>query len=244
VTALEANLYSVRERIAASARRSGRCDSAVQLIAVTKLQPVETVFAAYELGLRHFGENRVEELGPKASALPHDTCWHMIGHVQGRKARQAVELCHVVQSVDSLKLAQRLDQICTEHVRKLNVLIELNVAGESSKYGLDASQMLQDKERHAELVAVIRQIISLPHLEVLGLMTMAPLVQHQELARPVFNTLRRIRDQLAAQLPHTPLHQLSMGMSDDFEVAIEEGATMVRLGRALFSPDLASSRKL
>ncbi len=226
---LEGNLRSVQERIAAAARRAGRDPAEITLVAVTKGQPVEAVRVAYNLGLRHFGENRVEEAETKVGQLPADITWHMIGHVQSRKARRVVPLFQVVHSVDSVRLARRLDSSCAGRNEPLPVLLEVNISGEASKYGF------LDREG---LLAAVEEIIALPHLRLEGLMTMAPIVADPEQARPVFARLRQLRDELAAAFPQAGWQHLSMGMSDDLEVAVEEGATLVRVGRAIFNPSL------
>jgi len=248
MTALEANLRSVQERIAAAAKRAGLDPVGVTLVAVTKTQPTEVIRAAYDLGLRHFGENRVEEAEAKVGELPPDITWHMIGHVQSRKAERAASLFHVVHSVDSVKLAQRLERASAARAKPLLVLLELNVSGEAGKYGFPAERWAEDTAQGAgaftgqgaALLAAIAEIAALPHLQVQGLMTMAPIVADPEQARPVFARVRQLRDELSAAFPHVHWPHLSMGMTDDFEVAVEEGATLVRIGRAIFAPDLPS----
>jgi hypothetical protein len=245
MTDLEGNLRSVEERIAAAAHRAGRDPAEVTLVTVSKGQPVEAVRAAYALGLREFGENRIDEAALIAGELPADVAWHMIGHVQSRQAREVVSLCHAVHSVDSAKLARRLSRFCGEHGKRLPVLLELNVSGEASKYGFPADQSLPSRpgpwpdtgvQREA-LLAAVQEIITLPDIEVQGLMTMAPIVADAEQTRPFFARLRRVRDELAALFPQVTWRHLSMGMTDDFEVAVEEGATLLRVGRAIFAPD-------
>jgi pyridoxal phosphate enzyme (YggS family) len=235
MSSLQANVRKVQERIAAAARRAGRDPAEVTLVAVTKTQSRAVIRAARELGLLHFGENRVEEAEAKVGDLPGDITWHMIGHIQSRKAKRVVPLFHVVHSVDSVKLARRLSRLCAERATPLPVLLEFNVSGEESKYGFAAGS-----ETPLEAVA---EIVALPHLEVQGLMTMAPIVTDPEEARPTFVRLRQVRDGLLAAFPRTAWHHLSMGMTDDFEVAIEEGATIVRVGRAIFDPGLPPWRK-
>lgn len=228
---LTLNLERVRERIAAAARRGGRDAAAVRLIAVTKTRSVETVRAIRELGVVDIGENRVEEAVPKIEALAGSgIVWHMIGHVQSRKARPVAECFDVVHSLDGLKLARRLNGFAGERGRTLPVLLECNVSGEASKEGWPAG----DPARWDALRPEIEAVLACPHLRVRGLMTMAPIVADPEQARPFFVRLRRLRDFLAGQFPSTGWSELSMGMTDDFEVAVEEGATMVRVGRALF----------
>jgi PLP dependent protein len=226
---LRANITRVRGRIAAAAARAGRDPAGVSLVAVSKTQPVKVILAAYAAGLRLFGENRVEEAGPKAAevqarlapALP--PVWHMIGHLQSRKAADVLPWAALVHSVDSVKLAARLARSVAGGA-ELPVLLEVHVAGEANKYGFQP----------AELPAATEAIAALPGLRIEGLMTMAPLVANPELARPTFRGLSQLRDELARRHPAIAWRHLSMGMTDDFEVAIEEGATLVRIGRALF----------
>jgi len=220
------------ERITRAAARAGRELSAVRVVAVTKAQPIETVAAALEAGLTRLGENYVEEALEKIAALGPGPEWHMIGHVQRRKAREAATHFALVHSVDSLALAQRLDRISGEHGRRLPVLLECNVSGEASKFGYPARTA---GERSA-MAAEVNEILRLPNLNVQGLMTVAPLGPTAEQARPVFGDLRGLRDWLCSQLGQPSWPELSMGMSDDFEVAVEEGATLVRIGRALLGP--------
>jgi len=234
----------VQERIAAAARRAGRKRDGVTLVAVTKTLPVEIVLRAYQLGLCDFGENRVEEAVDKISnfkfQIPNcqspvsnlqspvsNLHFHMIGHLQSRKARDAVALFDSIQSVDSVKLAQKLSRLCVEAGRVMPILLECNVSGEESKYGFVPL-------KEAGFFAEIETIVALPGVRVDGLMTMAPIVPDPEQARPVFVALRELAERLSARFGAEHFSQLSMGMTDDFEVAIEEGATMVRVGRALF----------
>ncbi len=240
---LEANLRSVQRRIAAAARRAGRDPAQITLVAVTKTQPPEVIRRAYELGLRCFGENRVEEAEDKVEHLPSDIAWHMIGHIQSRKAKRVAALFQFVHSLDSVKLARRLDRACSGRPDPLPVLLECNVSGEESKYGFAADRWQSDADQLKALLAAVEEIIALPHLRVQGLMTMAPIVADPEEARPVFIRLRTLRDELAAIFPDVEWQHLSMGMTDDFEVAVEEGATLVRIGRAIFAPDLPAWRK-
>ncbi len=237
---LAANLQSVRSRVAAAAVRAGRDPAGVTLIAVGKTQPVEMLQAAYELGVRHVGENRVDEAQAKVPHLPADVVWHMVGHLQSRKARHAVPIFDVLHSLDSLKLARRLESFCAAQDRVLPVLLELNVSGEESKYGLPAHGWESDGGQWATIASLVQDVLSLPHLRLDGLMTIAPIVDQPEHTRPHFRRLRQIRDALQDEFPDLALPHLSMGMTDDFEVAIEEGATLVRIGRAIFGPRLCT----
>jgi pyridoxal phosphate enzyme (YggS family) len=224
------NLAVVRERIAAAAGRAGRRPSDITLVAVTKTRTPAQIKAAYEAGVRHIGENRVEEAEAKQPLLDlPEAAWHMVGHLQSRKAKRAVNCFDIVHSVDSAKLARRLDRLAAERGKTLPVLIEVNVSGEISKYGYH----LDDR---AVLEAAAAEIVALPHLRVDGLMTVAFIAQDPEEVRPVFARLRDLRDAFRERFPQGKWMHLSMGMTDDYEVAIEEGATLVRIGRAIFGP--------
>ena len=241
---LEANLRSVQERIAAAAARAGRDPAEITLVAVTKTQSPTLIRAALHLGLRHFGENRVEEAETKVPELPEDIVWHMIGHIQSRKAKRVVPLFGMVHSVDSLKLARRLDRASASLPYPLPVLLECNVSGEEAKYGFKAHKWEQDDAQRRSLLSDVGKILALSNLQVQGLMTTAPIVLDPEQARPVFIRLRQLRDELASVFDQADWHQLSMGMTDDFEVAIEEGATLVRVGRAIFDPNQPATCKI
>lgn len=205
-------------------------------MAVTKTHPPETVRAALALGITDFGENRVEEGVAKIAAVRLGT-WHMVGHVQSRKAREAAGFDYV-HSVDGARLAGRLGRFARERQAgaptPLPVFLECNVSGEAAKYGLRAERFFDDPAQRAALIGEIESILAAEGVRVVGLMTMAPLTPDPETTRPVFQWLRRLRDELARRFPQGNWSHLSMGMSDDFEVAIEEGATHVRIGRAIF----------
>jgi pyridoxal phosphate enzyme (YggS family) len=241
---LWARLEAVRERVAAAATRVGRSPHEVRLVAVTKTVSPERVAALAQLGVSCFGENRVEEAEDKLPAVRalvgteayEAQCWCLVGHLQSRKAARAVRLFDEIHSLDSARLATRLDRLAQGGARPLPVLLEVNVSGEASKYGLAASAWPGDTEQTAGLYREIEAIMRLRNLAVRGLMTVAPLVEDAEAVRPVFRRLRELRDALARRWPEHSWRELSMGMSDDYEVAIEEGATMIRLGRALFGP--------
>ena len=223
------NIAAVLERIASAARRAGRSGDEVGLMAVTKTHPPERIRDAYQAGLRLFGENRVQEFSGKAGALRDlaDARWHMIGHLQTNKAAKAVELFGAVDSVDSLKLAEKLDAAARNLGKKLPVLIEVNVGGEAAKSGIapDSSELEQ-------------LLLAAPRFEALefrGLMTVPPFTEDPEGARPFFRKLWELRQRIASRkLPGVAMDELSMGMSHDFEVAIEEGSTCVRVGTAIF----------
>lgn len=222
---IAANIALLRDRIAAACARAGRDPASVTLMAVSKHQPPEAVCAALDAGLTCFGESRVQEARAKIPLCPSRARWQMIGHLQSNKCRDAVALFSMVQSVDSLALAQELNKQCEKAAKTMPILLEVNVAGEASKFGYAP----------ARLLAEFGELSRLPRLEVHGLMTIAPYTPTPERVRPVFRRLRELREE-CGQLLGAPLPQLSMGMSGDFEVAIEEGATLVRIGTALFGP--------
>lgn len=230
MTELRANLQCVQERIAAAAARAGRDPGEITLIAVTKTHPPELIAAVYELGVRDVGENRVEEALPKQEILPADLRWHMIGHIQRRKARNVVGNFTLVHSVDSSRIAEELNKRAQAAGITVEVLLEVNTSGEESKYGFAARTPAEVDSFLAEAEA----IAALPALRVRGLMTMAPLTPDPETTRPVFAAVRRLRERLERDLPDYDWSLLSMGMTNDFEVAIEEGATHVRIGTAIF----------
>lgn len=227
---IKARLAAVREQIAAGAGRAGRDPAEVTIVVVTKSFPVEVVRAAAAVGLREIGENRVQEAMAKKDALTDlpDLNWHLVGHLQRNKARHAVLLFDRIHSLDSRRLAETLDQRAEEAGRVVPVLLEVNVGGEESKYGFAPEE--------ETLFPAVEQMLVLSHLRLEGLMTVAPLVDNPEDVRPVFARLRQLRDLLRRHYPQAPWTQLSMGMTDDYEVAVEEGATLVRLGRAILGP--------
>jgi PLP dependent protein len=224
-----ANLNDVRRRIAAACVRSGRQAESVTLVTVSKGQPAEVVCAAAELGLSIFGESRVQEAKAKIGLCPGRLRWHLIGHLQSNKCRDAVHFFAMIQSVDSLALAREINRWAEKSAKTMPVLIEVNVAGESSKFGYAPEKVL----------AELKEINSLPRIELHGLMTVAPFAQDAEKVRPVFAHLRELKGQCEDVLG-APLADLSMGMSGDFEVAVEEGATMIRLGSAVLGPRAAA----
>jgi pyridoxal phosphate enzyme (YggS family) len=220
---LAAHLQSVRQRIAAACERSGRDPSAVTLLAVSKNQPPEMVRAAATAGLTLFGENRVQEARLKIGQCPGHLRWQMIGHLQSNKCRDAVFLFSMIQSVDSLPLAEEINKWAGHFAKTMPVLLEINIAGESSKFGCTPEN----------LPALLPLVNALPKLEIHGLMTVAPFAADPEKVRPVFRRLRQLKAD-CEQILGAPLPHLSMGMTGDFEVAVEEGATIIRLGTALF----------
>jgi pyridoxal phosphate enzyme (YggS family) len=227
---LAGNWRKVEERINAACARGKRSRSEVTLLAVSKGQSPEMVRAAADLGHTLFGENKVQEGKAKVSLCPGRLQWHLIGHLQSNKCRDAVHFFNMIESVDSLSLAAEVNKAAEKLAKTIPVLLEVNVAGESSKFGFTPQQALDEFE----------QINALPRIEIHGLMTIAPWTPEPEKVRPVFRRLRELKEQCEAKLG-VPLPHLSMGMSGDFEVAIEEGATIVRIGTALFGP--RSARK-
>ena len=220
---LQENLTRIRSRIDQACERSGRQPDSVRLMAVSKNQSPERVAEAASAGLTLFGENRIQEAKVKIAQSPSQLEWHFIGHLQSNKSRDAVSLFHVVQGVDSLALAEELQKQAIKQARSLPILLEVNVAGESSKFGWNPDRLLTE----------LLQLNALPRLVVQGLMTIAPYAVDPEQVRPIFRRLRELRDR-CTDLLGAPLPVLSMGMSGDLEVAIEEGATLVRVGTALF----------
>jgi pyridoxal phosphate enzyme (YggS family) len=226
VANLQENIARVEERIAAACRRSGRRREDVRLVAVSKTHPPEMIRAAFEAGLRNFGENRVQEAKSKRPELADlGATWHLVGHLQSNKARAARELFHWVHSLDSLRLAEKLAQAATPGGARLPVLIEVNLGEETSKGGV----------RAGDVAALAEQVAPMETLELRGLMVIPPFLENPEDVRPYFRQLRALAGDLERRhLPTVFMHELSMGMSHDFEVAIEEGATIVRVGTAIF----------
>jgi PLP dependent protein len=234
VATIRERYQRVLDAIHAAARKGGRGREAVRLVVVTKLQPVDAVQAAIEAGAHILGENYAEEGAAKIAALgPRSGVeWHMIGHVQSRKAATVARYFDMVHSLDSLQLAQRLNRSAAQAGRSLPVLLELNVGGEASKHGWQAA----DETHWADLIPDIGEIATLDHIHIRGLMTMPPLSTDPEAGRPYFQRLRRLRDFLAGRMPQAGWDELSMGTSADFPVAVEEGATLVRIGQAILGP--------
>ncbi|RMG68806.1 MAG: YggS family pyridoxal phosphate-dependent enzyme [Calditrichaeota bacterium] len=224
---LERNLEKVHQRIAAAARRAGRRPEEITLVAVTKTVPAPLVQAALDRGVTHIGENRVQEARDKLPQLQGPFTAHLIGHLQRNKVKYAVRLFDMIQSVDSLALAEEIDRRCQRENRTIPVLIEVNTSGEASKFGCRPQEALQ----------LLRAMDRLPNLRVQGFMTIALFSKDLEQVRPCFKLLHSIyQEAQTIPLQHGKISVLSMGMSSDFEVAIEEGATMVRIGSAIFGP--------
>jgi PLP dependent protein len=232
ISSIEANLANIRARVGQAAPRAGRSADEITIIAVSKTFPAEAIRAAYSFGLRDFGENRVQEFEGKHPLLDDlDATWHLIGHLQSNKARRAVQIFGAVDSLDELSLAQKLNTICAElaadHPGRLSVLIEVRLAPEDSKTGVVAE----------DLPGLVEALIELPHLEIRGFMAVPPFFEDVERVRPYFRRLRELRDEMRGRFApgdSALLRELSMGMSHDFEIAIEEGATQIRVGTALF----------
>ena len=227
-TSVRENLLRIQERIAEAANRAGRGAEEITLIGVSKTQPASAIREAHEAGIRHFGENRVQEWeGKRPGTDGLAAAWHLIGHLQSNKAARAAKLFHSIDSVDDFAIAQRLDRARAEAgiTGKLRVLIEVRVAPEETKSGVEIN----------ELLALAERIAGLPQLQLAGLMCIPPFLEKAEQVRPYFRRLRELREDVAKKLS-VALSVLSMGMSHDFEVAIEEGATEVRIGTSLFGP--------
>jgi hypothetical protein len=225
------NLAQLQQQIHEACRRAKRSDSEVALMAVTKVHPVEVILEAYAAGHRLFGENRVQEFQEKSQHLTalNDAKFHLIGPLQSNKTARAAELFHAIDAVDSLKIAKRLDAAAKALGKKLPILVEVKLSHEESKHGLDP----------AELPDLLAALESLESIQAVGLMTVPPWSEDAELARPYFRDLRKLRDQSLASFPK--LTQLSMGMSNDFRIAIEEGSTCVRIGTSIFGKRIMAS---
>ena len=241
VDTIRENYHSTLDHIATAARKGGRTPEDIRLVVVTKSQPLEVVQAAIEAGIRILGENYPEEGVTKIQSLPGQSGveWHMIGHVQSRKARIVAEHFELLHSLDSLKLAQRLDRFAAESGRVLPVLLEFNVGGEETKSGWDASNDSQWGFLHPD----VQSILDLPNLRVHGLMTMPPLETDPEDSRRFFRRLRLLRDHLASTFTGADWRELSMGTSADYTIAVEEGATLVRVGTAIVGARKYKSEK-
>jgi hypothetical protein len=217
------NLARVREQIAQAAARAGRVAEEIELVAITKTHPAEKVREAIEAGQTLFGESRVQEARAKIPELPSNLRWHFVGHLQKNKIRHALPLFEMIHSVDSLGLAQEINRIAEEQGMHPRVLLEVNVAGEGSKFGFKSETLRAEME----------SLLALPRLSILGLMTIPPVAEKAQASRKYFVQLRELRDRLQTEF-HVDLGQLSMGMTEDFVVAVEEGATLVRVGTAIF----------
>ena len=222
---LRENLQEVEERIQEACRRAGRDRSEVTLVAVSKTKPVSMLKEAYDLGVRVFGENKVQEIREKYEALPKDIEWHMIGHLQTNKVKYIADKVSLIHSVDSLRLAETIEKEAVKHNRIVDILLEVNVAEEESKFGIKTSEVL----------ALAENVVQLPHIRLRGLMTIAPFVENPEKNRAIFANLHELYvDIKEKNIDNGTVSILSMGMTNDYEVAIEEGATMVRVGTGIF----------
>ena len=222
---LRENLQEVEERIQEACRRAGRDRSEVTLVAVSKTKPVAILQEAYDLGVRVFGENKVQEIREKYEALPKDIEWHMIGHLQTNKVKYIVDKVRLIHSVDSLRLAEVIEKEAEKHNRVVDILLEVNVAEEESKFGL----------KMPEVIPMAEKVVQLPHIRLRGLMTIAPFVENPEKNRAIFANLHDLYvDIKEKNIDNGTVSILSMGMTNDYEVAIEEGATMVRVGTGIF----------
>ena len=222
---LKENLEYVESQIREACERSGRAREEVTLIAVSKTKPVSVLKEAYDLGVRVFGENKVQELADKYEALPKDIRWHMIGHLQRNKVKYIIDKVELIHSVDSLRLAETIEKEAARHNITANILIEVNVAKEESKFGLMPE----------ELDGFVSEVAKFPHIQVQGLMTIAPFVDDPEENRGIFQRLRKLSVDIAAKnVDNITMRILSMGMTNDYTVAVEEGAAMVRVGTGIF----------
>lgn len=228
---LKQNLAEVEEAVSRALMNAGRSGEDLKLVVITKGQQTEIVRAAYELGLRVFGENRIEEGLPKQVELNdlHDIQWHMVGHIQSRKAKDVAPNFSCVHSVDRVKIAKLLNRYREGNQERLPVLLEGNFSGEETKYGW----LLADPSAWSEAISEIHQLTELKNLEIIGIMTMAPWQVDQSIIRKTFRKAKEFSDVLQGEISYAPI-ELSMGMTDDYEIAIQEGATMLRLGRAIF----------
>lgn len=226
------NLNSIQQRIAVACQRAGRDVASVSLLAVSKTHPPESIRTAVECGQLLFGENKIQEAKAKIPLCPGKARWQFIGHLQSNKVRDAVELFEMIQGVDSLSIAKEISKRAEQAAKTMPVLLEVNVAGEGSKFGYAPERLL----------AELNELNALPRIEIHGLMAIPPYAPLAEKARPYFKRLRELQVE-CEQILGAPLPQLSMGMSGDFEVAIEEGSTLVRVGTALFGERLSSMRR-
>lgn len=222
---LKEQLTNVENEIKKACDKSGRAYSDVTLIAVSKTKPVATLQEAYDLGVRVFGENKVQELVEKYEVLPKDIHWHLIGHLQRNKVKYIIDKVDCIHSVESIRLAETIEKEAEKHDKVIDILVEVNVAGEESKFGLKPD----------EVEAFIEEIAKFPHIRVKGLMTIAPFVDDPEENRPIFKVLQKLSvDINAKNIDNVIMNVLSMGMTNDYQVAVEEGATMVRVGTGIF----------
>ena len=222
---LKENLEEVEEKIAKACERAGRAREEVTLIAVSKTKPIEMLQEIYDEGIRDFGENKVQELTEKYEVMPKDMKWHMIGHLQRNKVKYIVDKVALIHSVDSLRLAETIENEAAKHNVTVPILIEVNVAQEESKFGLKTEEVL----------SLVESVAALPHINIKGLMTIAPYVEDPEENRGIFRQLKKLSVDIAAKnINNVNMSVLSMGMTGDYQVAVQEGATMVRVGTGIF----------
>ena len=236
MSAIADRYQAILDRVANAAQRTGRSAEMITIVAVSKTQPNSALIAAYEAGVRHFGENRSAEFAAKHADLTHlsDAQWHYIGNLQTRQSLPIAQYADQFHALDRVKIAERLSRQLVEIGRNLPVFIEVNVSGEESKHGFQCGKWENDAGQRESLLSAVATIAALPRIEVRGLMTMAPWGIDDALIRNVFRRTRELDNWLRSQLPDHDFAALSMGMTDDFEIAIEEGATHVRIGRAIF----------
>jgi len=219
------NLVQVHERIRKACENAGRSPDEVTLIAVGKTKPAELLMEAYDAGERAFGENKVQEILDKECRMPSDVRWHMIGHLQRNKVRQVIDKVELIHSVDSVRLSETIEAEAAKKDLMVPILIEVNIGGEESKYGVSPDEVL----------SMIREISKMPHIRIRGLMTIAPFTEVPEENRGLFSEMRKLRDRIRESgIPNVEMDILSMGMTNDYETAIEEGSTMVRIGTGIF----------
>ncbi|MDM8565793.1 YggS family pyridoxal phosphate-dependent enzyme [Candidatus Halobeggiatoa sp. HSG11] len=230
-------VQTIQHRIIQAAQRAGRNAESITLVAVSKKRPIDVILPAYEAGVRHFGENRADELKEKATTLSYlkDVKWHFIGHLQTRQSKSVAQYAHYFHAVDSVKIAQVLSVQLDTFKRNLSVFIQVNISGEKSKGGFDCYNWQNNVQHVENLIKAIKEIAALPNIQILGLMTMAPFDAQEDVLHHIFQSMADLSSNLGEQLPNNLVQQLSMGMSRDFEIAIEEGATFVRIGSAIFA---------
>lgn len=225
MSAIHTNLQNIRQQIEEAALKAGRNPQDITLVAVTKTVPVERIEEALQCGITHIGENRVQEAQQKYPVIGERVCWHLIGHLQTNKVKYVLPMFQLIHSVDRLNLAEEISRQANQRNMTAKILVQVNVAGEDTKYGLDPAQTIE----------FVRHISHLPGLKIEGLMTIAPFVDDQEEVRPVFRTLRQQADTIRElKIPGVNMDILSMGMTGDYTVAVEEGATLVRVGSGIF----------
>jgi hypothetical protein len=225
LSSIRENISQIKARIAAAAERAGRSVDSVRLVAVSKTRPVEAILEAIDAGVTDIGENRVQEASGKYEQINRPVRWHLVGHLQTNKVKQALRIFHLIHSVDSLRLLDAIDRGSAQLNRQTEVLIQVNASGETSKFGLEPDEALDFMEK----------AVAYKHVNIRGLMTIGAFLPNPEDVRPAFVLLRQLRDKIAAQqFPGVEMKYLSMGMTNDFEAAIEEGANLVRIGTAIF----------